>query len=86
MASQLSETTLDRLPTGGRGVIRRVGGERVFRQRLLTMGLIVGETVTRTGTAPLGDPLELMVKGYRLSLRAHEARQILIEVAYDGAE
>ncbi|HEX9373032.1 MAG TPA: FeoA family protein [Roseiflexaceae bacterium] len=41
---------------------------------------MIGETVTLRAVAPLGDPLELLVKGYRLSLRKAEARQIVVEV------
>jgi ferrous iron transport protein A len=78
---QTIQATLDRLPLHRAGVIVRIGGERLVRQRLLTMGLVPGETVTVTGVAPLGDPLELQIKGYRLSLRVQEARQIMVEFA-----
>ncbi len=74
------ETTLDQLARGAQAVIVRVGGERALRRRLLDMGLVIGETVTLRAVAPLGDPLELLVKGYRLSLRKAEARQIVVEV------
>ncbi len=81
MSTAQPEQTLDQLARGSRGVIVRVGGERALRRRLLDMGLVTGETVTLVAVAPLGDPLELLVKGYRLSLRKHEARQVLVEVA-----
>ena len=45
-------------------------------QRLLEMGLTPGATATRIGAAPLGDPLEFMVRGYRLSLRKTEAAKV----------
>lgn len=72
--------TLDRLSIGQRATIVRVGGEKSTRRRLLDMGMISGETVTIKAIAPLGDPLELIIKGYHLSLRRHEARDILVEV------
>jgi Fe2+ transport system protein FeoA len=50
------------------------------RRRLLDMGLTTGETVTVERAAPLGDPIEVLVKGYHLSLRKQEANQILVEV------
>ncbi|MGQ9483127.1 FeoA family protein [Chloroflexus sp.] len=72
-------TTLDQLTRGCSGVIVRVGGDRVLRRRLLDMGLVQGETVTLAAVAPLGDPIELTVKGYHLSLRRSEARLIQVE-------
>ena len=71
--------TLDRLPRGRSGVIVRIGGDRALRRRLLDMGLVQGETVTLAAVAPLGDPIELTVKGYHLSLRRSEARLIEVE-------
>lgn len=73
--------TLDQLGRGQRAKVVRIGGERGLRRRLLDMGLVTGETITLTAVAPLGDPLELSVKGYRLSLRKAEARLISVEPA-----
>ena len=47
--------------------------------RLREMGLLAGTTVTHVRTAPLGDPIEIKVRGYRLTLRKSEAEQILVE-------
>ncbi|MCS6841951.1 MAG: ferrous iron transport protein A [Roseiflexus sp.] len=71
--------TLDQLACGRSAIIVHVGGDRALRRRLLDMGLVRGETLTLTGLAPLGDPLELTVKGYRLSLRKSDARCIQVE-------
>lgn len=79
--STVEIVTLDQLARGQRAVILRIGGERALRRRLLDMGLVTGEAVTLTGVAPLGDPLELSVKGYRLSLRREEARLVVVEPA-----
>lgn len=81
MESGAPVSTLDQLARGQRAVIVRVGGDRALRRRLLAMGLVNGEAVTLTAVAPLGDPIELSVKGYRLSLRKAEARLISVEPA-----
>ncbi|MGQ9926242.1 MAG: FeoA family protein [Chloroflexaceae bacterium] len=73
------EVTLDRLARNQNAVVRRIGGEREFRRRLLAMGLVPGEQVILTAVAPLGDPIEVTVKGYRLSLRKEEARLVVVE-------
>lgn len=71
--------TLDQLPRGRSAIIVQVGGDRALRRRLLDMGFVHGETVTLTGLAPLGDPLELTIKGYHLSLRRSDAHCIQVE-------
>lgn len=69
---------LSEIAVGQSGTIITIGVTGPLRRRLLALGLITGEVVTITRVAPLGDPLELEVKGYRLSLRKAEASQILI--------
>ena len=73
--------TLDQLPLGQTAVITAVGGERALRCHLLDMGLIPKTRVVVEKIAPLGDPLELRVRGYSLSLRKEDAREIQVEVA-----
>ena len=65
--------TLDKLPLGQEAVITAVGGEGALRCRLLDMGLIPKTRVRVEKVAPLGDPLELRVRGYSLSLRKEDA-------------
>ena len=72
--------TLDQLPIGQEAVITRVGGQGALRCRLLDMGLIPKTAVLVEKIAPLGDPLELRVRGYSLSLRKEDARNIDVEV------
>ena len=72
--------TLDKLPLGQDAVITAVGGEGALRCRLLDMGLIPKTTVRVEKVAPLGDPIELRVRGYALSLRKEDARTIEVEV------
>ena len=73
--------TLDKLPLGQEAVITAVGGEGSLRCRLLDMGLIPKTRVRVEKIAPLGDPLELRVRGYSLSLRKEDAGKIEVEVA-----
>ena len=72
--------TLDLLPLGQEAVITAVGGEGALRCRLLDMGLIPKTAVRVEKIAPLGDPIELRVRGYALSLRKEDARNIEVEV------
>lgn len=73
--------TLDRLKAGGSGVIRAVGGDGALRCRLLDMGLTPRTSVSVHKTAPMGDPIELRLRGYTLSLRREEARYVELEAA-----
>ena len=73
--------TLDKLPLGQEAVITAVGGEGALRCRLLDMGLIPKTRVRVEKVAPLGDPLELRVRGYSLSMRKEDAGKIEVEVA-----
>ncbi len=71
--------TLDQIPRGTSARICDVTGEDTLAIRLMEMGLIEGEEIELIGAAPLGDPLEFSVRGYRLSLRANEARRVIVE-------
>ena len=72
--------TLDKLPVGQEAVITRVGGEGALRCRFLDMGLIPKTRVLGRKTAPMGDPLELRLRGYTLTIRKSDAQQIEVEV------
>lgn len=72
---------LAELRAGESGRVARVGGAGPLRRRLMDMGLLPGAAVTVERVAPLGDPLEVGVRGYRLSLRAGEAARIELEAA-----
>lgn len=71
--------TLNELKPGQSAVITAVGGEGALRCRLLDMGLIPKTKVTVRKVAPLGDPIEVTVRGYELSLRKADAEMIEIE-------
>lgn len=72
--------TLKELKIGQSAVIRAVGGEGALRQHFLDMGVIPGAEVTVVKFAPLGDPMELEIHGYELTLRLDDAAQIEVEL------
>lgn len=69
---------LSEMSEGQRGIVGRVGGIGPLRRRLLEMGIVPGTEVYVEKYAPLKDPLELIVKGYHVSLRVEEASRIQI--------
>jgi ferrous iron transport protein A len=68
------------LQPGQRGRITKIGAIGAMKRRLLDMGVLLGEVVQVEKIAPLGDPIEIIVKSYRLSLRKREAAGIAVEV------
>ncbi len=70
--------TINELKIGQSGTITAVGGSGALRQHFLDMGIIPGTDVTLIKYAPMGDPIELRVKGYELTLRKHDAKKITI--------
>ena len=81
-----SQTSLVDVPIGQTVVVTEVGGERSFRRRLMELGLVPGTPVSVGKVAPLGDPLELSVRGCTLSIRRAEASTILVEPLAQAAE
>ena len=71
--------TLKDLQVGASGVIKSVGGSGALRRRLLDMGLTPRTRVMVRKVAPMGDPIEIHLRGYELTLRLEDARQIEIE-------
>ena len=76
MLKKLSEFRI-----GETGLVKKVEGEGRFRRRLLDMGVIPGATIYLRKKAPLGDPLEITLRGYELTLRKDEAQLVILEVA-----
>jgi Fe2+ transport system protein FeoA len=77
--------SLSQLRPGQRATIVHVGGHGAVRRRFVEMGIVRGETVLVERVAPLGDPVEYLIKGYHLSLRREEANQITVsELAQDS--
>jgi ferrous iron transport protein A len=69
---------LDELGQGETAEITEVLGNDVLASRLMEMGIIDGEPITMMGKAPMGDPIEFSVQGYRISLRKNEAARVQI--------
>ncbi len=74
-------TPLANLTVGKSGIIRKMLGDRALRRRLMDMGLTNNTMIKVNQVAPLGDPIELLVRGYKLSLRKQDATCILLEEA-----
>ena len=71
--------TLDEMKPGSGGIIAAVGGEGVLRRRLLDMGLTPKTRVMVRKVAPMGDPIEIRLRGYELTIRKEEAAKIQVE-------
>ena len=71
--------TLKRVAVGEEVTVVKVAGEGPLRQRILDMGLTKGAAVRVRKVAPLGDPIEVTVRGYELSLRKQEAACIIVQ-------
>ncbi len=76
---------LDEFKIGETGLIKKVEGEGRLRRRLFDMGVTPGATVYLRKKAPLGDPLEVTIRGYELTLRKSEACLVTLEVK-EGAK
>lgn len=79
-----SSLTLDKIPIGSGGTILTVGGEKALRHRLLDMGLTPKTHIFVKKAAPMGDPIEFVLRGYELTLRKEDAA--LITVSPDKQE
>ena len=71
--------TLNELPVGKAAVITKVGGAGALRCRLLAMGLIPKTKIVITKVAPMGDPIELRLRGYTLTIRIEDAKNIEVK-------
>ena len=71
--------TLRDIPVGGSATVARLTGEGALKRRIMDMGLTKGTSVVVRKVAPLGDPLEITVCGYELSIRKEEAQHVVVE-------
>ena len=78
--------TLDQFEIGETGLIQKVGGEGRLRRRLFDMGVTPGAKVYLRKRAPLGDPLEITIRGYELTLRKSEAELVTLEMVEEKAK
>lgn len=74
------EKKLSEFKIGEKGKIKTISCEEEIKRRMADMGLLPGITVELKRIAPLGDPLELSIQGYRLAVRKQEASLIVVEV------
>jgi Fe2+ transport system protein FeoA len=77
-------TQLNLLRPGQRAIINRINGESALRRRFMEMGVVKGETILIERSAPLGDPIEYLIKGYHLALRKEEAANIEVTLLGSG--
>lgn len=71
--------TLDQLQVGESATVAKLNGEGAVKRRIMDMGLTKGTAVTVRKVAPLGDPIELTIRGYELSIRKDEAAKVEVE-------
>lgn len=71
--------TLRDIPVGDSATVVRLTGEGALKRRIMDMGLTKGTSVSVRKVAPLGDPIEITVRGYELSIRKEEARHVVVE-------
>ena len=71
--------TLKDVAVGDQAVVKRLTGEGALKRRIMDMGVTKGVEIFVRRVAPLGDPLEVTVRGYELSLRKAEAESIVVE-------
>lgn len=76
--------TLDQLNIGDSAAIKQVGGDGALRCRLLDMGLTPKTDVILQKAAPMGDPIQIRVRGYELTLRKEDAQKIEVEKRNEG--
>ena len=74
------QKTLDQFAIGEHGIVRQVAGEGKIKRRLFDMGITPGAEIMLRKKAPLGDPLEVTVRGYELTLRITEAQCVTMVV------
>ncbi|MDD3575083.1 ferrous iron transport protein A [Methanospirillum sp.] len=75
----MSIMTVEQLTPGTSGIISGIQGDTTIRRRLMEMGLLPGSRLTLVKWAPLGDPAECLIRGYKLSIRRAEAALISVD-------
>lgn len=73
--------TVDQLKPNESGIVVRLGSSGALRRRIIDMGITPGATIIMRKTAPFGDPIEINVRGYELSIRKSEAKEIVVDTS-----
>ncbi len=81
IVTDITQIPLDKLEIGRKGTVVSLSGKGQIKQRMMDMGLVPGSQVEVIRVAPLGDPIEINLKGYNLSLRRSEAKSVLVEAS-----
>ncbi|KYH34710.1 ferrous iron transport protein A [Clostridium tepidiprofundi DSM 19306] len=76
----MSSVSLDKVKVGSQCVVEKIVEGSSVRRRVMDMGIVKGTRLKVNGKAPLGDPIEVIVRGYKLTLRKKEARDIVVQV------
>lgn len=84
-SKKVSHIRLNELKKGQQAIIVQVGGKGAVKRRMMDMGIVPGSAISVVRIAPLGDPIEYLIKGYSLSLRRSEAKEILVELVDEAA-
>ncbi|NLO98646.1 MAG: ferrous iron transport protein A [Peptococcaceae bacterium] len=71
--------TLDQIPVNAHGVIMGMNTDNIFKKKLTNMGLVEGTEFKVNGRAPLGDPIEISLRGYKLAIRKNDAKKIMVK-------
>jgi ferrous iron transport protein A len=71
--------TLDQVPVNSQGIILDINMDSLFKRKLTNMGLVKGTQFKVNGRAPLGDPIEISLRGYKLAIRKNDAKKILVK-------
>lgn len=74
----MSEVKLNSLAVGKKCKVIKVSAEAKIRRRLMDMGIVPGTDMVIHGKAPMGDPIEVVVRGYHLTLRKNEAEEVIV--------
>ena len=72
--------TVDKLSIGEKGIVEALGSQGAVRRHIIDMGITPGAVIIMRKAAPMGDPIEINVRGYELSIRKAEAQTITVEV------
>ena len=71
--------TVDELRIGEQGTVQSIGCSGALRRRIIDMGITPGAVIIKRKTTPFGDPIEINVRGYELSIRRNEAKEIIVD-------
>ena len=78
------QKTLNELSSGEKGLVKKIIAQGKIKRRLCDMGITPGAAIMLRKVAPLGDPLEINIRGYELSIRKSEAKNVLVDVEGGG--